>query len=60
MDSDVFCIDLDFTLIRYIEPAFTELMYKVLGQAIVRRGHSELLLEPLWVRRAMELSLIHI
>lgn len=56
MDSDVLCLDLDFTVIRYIEPAFTELTYAVLGQAMVRRGYSEMLLEPLWTRRALEFT----
>ena len=50
------CLDLDFTLVRYIEPAFTELMYRVLGQAMVSRGYSDMLLEPLWVRRALEFT----
>lgn len=56
MDCDVLCLDLDFTLIRYIEPAFTQLTYSVLGQAMVRRGYSELLLDPLWARKALEFT----
>lgn len=55
MDADVYCMDLDFTLIRYL-PAFTQLTYRVLAGAMVRRGHSSMLLDPLWEKRALEFT----
>jgi len=56
MASDVICVDLDFTLVRYRQPAFTELQYLSMARGMVEMGYSAQLLEREWVDRALEFT----
>lgn len=56
MASDVICVDLDFSLIRYRQPAFTELQYLSMARGMVQMGYSEQLLEREWMDQALEFT----
>lgn len=56
MASDVICVDLDFTLVRYRQPAFTELQYLSMARGMVEMGYCAQLLEREWMDRALEFA----
>ena len=56
MAEQVLCVDLDFTVIQYKQPEFTEMQYRVIAEGMVSLGYSPDLVLTQWMQKALEFA----